>query len=389
MRIVMFCQTVLSDWNHGDAHFLRGIATELLSRGHGVSIFEPQDSASLHSLLAQYGEGPLRRFREIYPGLTSQRYELGKLDLNKALEGADVVLVHEWNDPALVRRAGEHRSRKGGYALFFHDTGHRLAAAPESLPDCELSSYDGVLACSAALRELYEKSGRVRRTWTWHQAVDTRVFQPAAKREPAGDLIWIGNWGGPERVVQVDEFLVQPSRALSLKTRVHGIQYPAEAVRALGEAGIDYAGWLPDFEAPGAFAKYRCTIHIPRRTCAGILPGFPTMRIFEALACGIPLVSAPWDDAEGLFRPGKDFLVARDGREMTEQLRALRHDPEMSCELAQRGLETVRARHTCAHRVNELLAICVELNKARPPRAPHPEVMLEEIVEGKLREVVA
>src|SRR4051812_15369924 len=112
MRIVMFCQTVLSDWNHGDAHFLRGIATELLARGHEVSIFEPQDSPSLHRVLTQYGEGPLRRFREIYPELTSHRYEPGKLDLNRALEGAEMVLVHEWNDPAVVRRIGEHHGRK-------------------------------------------------------------------------------------------------------------------------------------------------------------------------------------------------------------------------------------------------------------------------------------
>src|SRR5262249_49418647 len=156
-----------------------------------------------------------------------------------------------------VRRIGEHRARKGGYLVFFHDTGHRMAAAPENLPATELSNYDGVLACGAALRELHEKSGRVSRAWTWHQAADTRVFHPVATREACGDLIWIGNWGGPERAAQVDEFLVQPARALSLKTRVHGIQYPAEAVHALREAGVDYAGWLPDFEAPGAFAKYR------------------------------------------------------------------------------------------------------------------------------------
>jgi spore maturation protein CgeB len=312
---------------------------------------------------------------------------LSRLDLNKVLDGADLVLVHEWNDPDLVRRIGEHRASKGGYLLFFHDTGHRLAAAPESLPDCKLSNYDGVLACSAALRETYEQSGRVQRSWIWHQAADTRVFHPGEKREPDGDLIWIGNWGGPERAAQVSEFLVQPSRALSLRTRVHGIQYPAEAVHALREAGIDYAGWLPDFEAPGAFARYRFTIHIPRSACAGILPGFPTTRIFEALACGIPLVSAPWVDTEGLFTPGEDFLAARDGAEMTEQLRRLRNDPELGFELARHGLETIRARHTCAHRVNELLALCVELKNA--PLALNPEVMLEEVVDRKMGEVLA
>jgi spore maturation protein CgeB len=90
------------------------------------------------------------------------------------------------------------------------------------------------------------------------------------------------------------------------------------------------------------------------------LPGIPTIRPFEALACGIPLVSAPWDDAEGLFRPG-DFLWARDGTEMRRHLRALLADPAMREEQARRGLETIRARHTCRHRVEELLGILEQL----------------------------
>jgi spore maturation protein CgeB len=83
--------------------------------------------------------------------------------------------------------------------------------------------------------------------------------------------------------------------------------------------------------------------------------------VFEALACGIPLVSAPWDDAEGLFTPGEDFLVARDGAEMRGHLRALLDDPDAARRMAERGRATVLARHTCAHRVDELLAIHDEL----------------------------
>jgi spore maturation protein CgeB len=54
------------------------------------------------------------------------------------------------------------------------------------------------------------------------------------------------------------------------------------------------------------------------------LPGIPTIRVFEAFACGLPLVCAAWEDAEGLFTPGEDYLVAHDGREMTRQMRASR-----------------------------------------------------------------
>lgn len=52
------------------------------------------------------------------------------------------------------------------------------------------------------------------------------------------------------------------------------------------------------------FAQFKVTIHVPRRPYTQALPGIPTIRLFEALACGIPLIGAPWDDVEGLFTPG-------------------------------------------------------------------------------------
>ena len=76
---------------------------------------------------------------------------------------------------------------------------------------------------------------------------------------------------------------------------------------------------------------------------------------------GIPLVSAPWEDAEGLFEPGKDFLQARDGNEMARHLRDVLREPALARSLAQHGRRTILERHTCAHRVAELLAIAEEL----------------------------
>lgn len=357
MKVVFFYHTVLSDWNHGNAHFLRGVASELLSRGNEVAIYEPADSWSLRNLLTQYGEAPLRRFREVYPGLTPARYQLEELDLDAALDGADIVLVHEWNDHSLVRRVGEHRVRSGSYRLFFHDTHHRMVTAPESMAGYELSGYDGVLAYGDVLRELYEASGRVKQAWTWHEAADTRVFRPMPEVQKEGDLVWIGNWGDDERTAELEEFLIQPCAALNVKARVHGVRFPVEAVHRLAEAGIDYAGWLPNFDAPQTFAKYKVTVHVPRQPYVAALPGIPTIRVFEALACGIPLICSPWPDVEGLFEPGKDFLVARDGKEMCEHLRAVLNDPGLASDLARHGLETIHEHHTCAHRVDELLAI--------------------------------
>ena len=81
------------------------------------------------------------------------------------------------------------------------------------------------------------------------------------------------------------------------------------------------------------------------------------------MACGIPLVCSPWNDTEGLFDPGADFLVARNGAEMKKHIRALLEDKQMAREIAAHGLETIRSRHTCAHRVDELLQIYGEAAK--------------------------
>jgi spore maturation protein CgeB len=366
VRVVIFCHSLVSDWNHGNAHFLRGVCGELLARGHQVQVYEPADAWSASNLVAEHGEGPLQCFARAYPQLHSTRYALGTLDLETALGEADLVLVHEWNDHDLVKRIGLHRRDNPHYRLLFHDTHHRAVTAPDSMGAYDLRHYDGVLAFGSAIRDLYRKLGWAQRAWTWHEAADHRVFKPVPGTPRDGDLVWIGNWGDEERTAELHEFLLEPVRTLGLNARIHGVRYPAHALAALQEAGIGYGGWLPNYDAPNVFARYRVTVHVPRRPYVAALPGIPTIRVFEALACGIPLVSAPWDDCEGLFEPGADFLVARNGAEMREQLRAVLNDSQLAQSLAAQGQRTILARHTCAHRVDELLAIYAEL---APPRA--------------------
>src|SRR5919108_393851 len=194
MNVVLFVHSIVSDWNHGNAHFLRGVATELLARGHAVDVYEPRDGWSLRHLLAERGAEALAVFRAAYPDLSSRPYELGTLDLDRALAGADLVLVHEWNEPELVRRLGEHRAKHHGYRLLFHDTHHRAVTDPDRLPH-DLEHYDGVLAFGRVVRDLYLARGWARRAWIWHEAADTRVFRPleGERREREGDLVWIGN----------------------------------------------------------------------------------------------------------------------------------------------------------------------------------------------------
>src|SRR5690606_36175576 len=156
---------------------------------------------------------------------------------------------------------------------------------------------------------------------------------------------------------EMSSFLIEPARNLALSGNVHGVRYPRAALDALGRTRLTYRGWLANHDVPAAFARHRATLHVARRPYVESLPGIPTIRVFEALACGIPLVCAPWEDREGLFRPGRDYLVAPDGARMERHLRAVLDDPDLAASLARSGLETIRARHTCRHRVDELLEI--------------------------------
>jgi spore maturation protein CgeB len=408
VRVVIFCHSLVSDWNHGNAHFLRGIVQELVDRNCAVRVFEPQDGWSRTNLLRDHGNVAIHAFHRAYPRLHSDTYDLASLDLNDAIGDADLVMVHEWTDRHLVARIGRHRADSGAYVLFFHDTHHRSATEPASMSAYDLSHYDGVLAFGDVVRETYLRRGWAQRVWTWHEAADMRVFYPRSRpahvepdEHPAercdatarfdnqhegescclqvgsgfsgsfdsstlgGDVVWIGNWGDEERTSELEEFLFAPVTRLGLRATVFGVRYPEAALERLAAAGIDYRGWLPNHQVPEVFARFTATIHIPRRPYLESLPGIPTIRPFEALACGIPLVSARWHHSAGLFAPGEDFLVARDGDEMTAHLSSLMTDATLRARLAARGLATVMARHTCAQRVDELMAI---YEQVRTPR---------------------
>lgn len=364
MKVVYFSHSLVSDWNHGNAHFLRGIVAELQDRGHEVSVLEPAGGWSRANLEGAHGQRPLREFRRVFPDLAAREYDLGTLDLEHELEDADLAIVHEWNEPSLVQRVGEHRARHDGYRLFFHDTHHRACTAPEEMERFELSAYDGVLAYGEVIRRIYLERGWVARAWTWHEAADIRVFHPLPAIASEADLVWIGNWGDGERSEELREFLLKPARQLRLRGSVHGVRYPRSARLGIALSGLRYRGWVANYRVPELFARHRLTVHVPRRPYVETLPGIPTIRPFEALACGIPLVCSPWDDCEGLFRTEQDYLVARDTSEMREAMQAILEFPELAAKLRESGLETIRTRHTCAHRVDELLAIDEELRGA-------------------------
>lgn len=364
LRIAYFAHSLRSDWNNGNAHFLRGLARGMVALGHDWIVFEPESGWSIENLRVEArGESSITDFMRIYSDLTIETYSDDETmhQWRKRMDGMDVVILHEWNSPGLAQRLLDLRDELG-FRLLFHDTHHRASSSPEQIQHFGLDQFDGILAFGAALQAIYQERFGISRVWVLHEAADTTVFHPQPETPKSLDAVWIGNWGDDERSAEISEFFLKPAAALVDRTKfaIFGVRYPKAGLRALREAHVCYGGYLPNLDAASVYAAARLTVHIPRQQYTSAMTGIPTIRVFEALACGIPLISAPWQDTEQLFRPD-DFIFAQNSCEMISAMRALLDCPAAALAQARRGLETVLARHTCDHRARELTNICEEL----------------------------
>lgn len=363
-NIAYFAHSLRSDWNNGNAHFLRGLLNSLVQLGHCVTVHEPESSWSMENLKSEAtGEQSLRQFAETYSDLQIQPYDSSYLSDSEVwrerLGQVDLVIVHEWNPPVLAQTLLKLRDEIK-FPICFHDTHHRVSSSPEQIRLFNVDRFDGVFAFGETLRKLYRDTLQIKRVWTLHEAADTDVFRPFPTAQKKNDVVWIGNWGDDERSAEIKEFLLTPAQEMhDHRFSIYGVRYPEDGLTALSMAGVHYCGYLANLAAPAAYAESRLTVHIPRQQYVTAMTGIPTIRVFEALASGIPLISAPWTDSEQLFRQG-DFLTARNAGEMRRAMEYLLNDREAAQAQALRGLETIVAHHTCRHRAQQLITIFEE-----------------------------
>ena len=364
-RIAYLSHTLRSDWNNGNAHFLRGLVDNLRLLGHDITAFEPAHEWSLDNLRQEgRGEASLAQFTALYPELSIETYPAAQASdrgtWREQLRDTEVVILHEWNPPALAHALLDLRDELG-FKLLFHDTHHRASSSPESIGLFGIDRFDGVLAFGEALRSIYSDRLDIHDVWTLHEAADTRIFRPLPPAVKQQEVVWIGNWGDDERSAEIREYLLEPAAALRpYRFTIHGVRYPVDGLAALDKAGVSYGGYLPNTEAPRVYSESALTVHVPRQQYSGAMKGIPTIRVFEALACGIPLLSAPWEDTEELFREG-DLRFANSGTVMRSAMQAFLEDSKLAEAQAARGLETILAHHTCRHRAEQVTSILEEL----------------------------
>lgn len=368
LDIRYFAHSWVSDWNHGNAHFLRGLARALQNAGQKVRCYEELGSWSLRNLIKHENEraiGAIDDFRKNFPDLRVQFYNNDdrlRDWLLSELRGADIVILHEWSHPLLVNQILDLKS-KFRFRALLHDTHHRAYSSPREILQFNLHLFDGVLAFGESIRRIYTNGFGIQRVWTFHEAADIQSFRPMTL-EKSIDALWLGNWGDDERTRELEAFLLQPAEQLTnLKFVVYGVRYPQEARAKLTRANIDYRGYLPNLKSPEAYNQAKVALHIPRRQYANGLGGIPTIRMFEAMACRAFLLCSPWQDDEGLFRREQDYVCASSGEAMRAILHEMSRDEAARSQIAENGFNTILQRHTCAHRAAELITICQELGQ--------------------------
>lgn len=351
MKLVVFGLAVSSSWGNGHATLWRALCKGLARRGHQVTFFE-RDAPWYREARDFAGQPGLETV--IYPEWPAVRAEAAR-----AVRGSDGAIVTSYCpdgvDAARLVQETPGPSVRAFYDLDTPVTLERLGAGdrPDYLPPEGLGGFDLVLSYTggAALERLRTDLG-ARRTAPLYGSVDPELHRPVAAQGSGRrfDLSYLGTWAADRQAV-LERLFIQPARALPAhRFAIAGAQYPRDFPWT---ANIFFLRHMPPSDHPGFFAASRLTLNVTRRAMAEC--GWcPSGRLFEAAACGTPLLSDAWEGLGDFFRPGEEILIARDAGEaigaVTLEDGALRR-------IAARARERTLAEHGCDRRAAELEAL--------------------------------
>ncbi len=350
MRIIFLGLTITSSWGNGHATTYRGLVRELCARGHDVLFLEHDkpwyaDHRDLPN--PPYGRTAL------YDGLDDlrQRFAGDVRDADAVIVGSyvpDGVAVGDW----VVTTAGGVRA--------FYDIDTPVTLAKLVRGDAEYLSrdliprYDLYLSFTGGptLDRLEREFGSPRAR-PLYCSVDPALYYPEDVH-PGWDLGYLGTYSD-DRQPTMDRLLLEPSRRWDAgRFVVAGPQYPD----TIEWGRVDRVAHLPPAEHRAFYSRQRFTLNVTRADM--IAAGYsPSVRLFEAAACGTPIISDAWDGFDGFFRPGEEALIARSADDVLGYLRNI--DDATRRSIGQRGRERVLAAHTAAHRAAELASHLLEL----------------------------
>jgi len=356
MKIVVFGLTISSSWGNGHATLWRGLVGALVRRGWDVVFFEKDvpyyaGARDLHAI-----EGGELVLYDDWEAIRPQAV--------RSLRDADVAMVTSYCPDAVGATALVTEAPRALKIFYDLDTPVTLAALAEGDPPAYigphgLRDFDLVLSYTGgeALTGLAERLG-ARRAVPLYGHVDPRVHRPAAPRpEFAGDLSYLGTYAA-DRQDGVQRFLIEPARRRpQARFIIGGAQYPAEFPWT---DNVFFVRHLPPQEHPAFFSSSRLTLNVTRRAMAA-MGWCPSGRLFEAAACGAPVISDVWPGISDFFTPGEEILLAHTSEDV---LAALDRSPEDLARIGNRARERVLAEHTSDHRAAAFETIVAAASQA-------------------------
>jgi spore maturation protein CgeB len=348
MKLVIFGLSVSSSWGNGHATLWRGLIRALTSLGHEVVFYERD--------VPYYAE---HRDLTSLSGAKLHLYSTWEAVLHRAradVEDADVAIVTSYCPDGLA--ATDLLCCSGGGVRVFYDldtpvTLERLRtgdAVPYIGPH-GLSDFDLVLSYTggAALGELTQRLG-ARRVLPLYGSVDLQVHYPVAPVDRyRADLSYLGTYA-EDRQQALLELLIEPARRLPHRRfLIGGAQYPAAFPWS---DNIYFVRHLPPAEHAAFYCSSRITLNVTRAPMAEM--GYcPSGRLFEAAACGAPVLSDWWEGLSEFFEPDSEILVARSAQ---EAIALLDTSDAQLVRMARAARERVLRDHTADRRAAQLVA---------------------------------
>jgi len=347
MKLIIFGLSITSSWGNGHATTYRGLVRELARRGHRITFFERE--APWHATNRDLPSPPYCR-TILYSSLEQCfGYYGGEIG------NADWVIVGSYVPEGI--KVGERVTRRGNVPAAFYDfdtpvTLAKLAASACGYLQADLvPRYKLYLSCAggACLGELKYRYG-AQTVRPLYYSVDPELHYPETELRPLWDLGYLGSYS-PVRQPPLEQLLCHPAASWQEgRFAVAGPQYPATINWPPNTERFEH---LPPERHRTFYGSQRFTLNVTRSDMTK-MGHSPSMRLFEAAACGVPVISDYWRGIEDFFVPGKEILIAENSADVQRYLREFPEAERLA--LGQRARAKVLAAHTAAHRAQELEA---------------------------------
>jgi spore maturation protein CgeB len=350
LAVTILGLSITSSWGNGHATTFRALVRELVAAGHDVTFLERD--VPWYASNRDMPEPPWGR-TVLYGSLQELRDRHAA-----AVRDADLVVVGSYVPDGAAVGDWVQQEARNLTAFYDIDTPVTLAKLArgehEYLRPDQIAGYGLYLSFTGGptLRRLEDEFGSPRAR-VLYCSVDPQLYFP--EPQPAAwDLGYMGTYSD-DRQPGVNRLLLEPARQWSGgRFIVAGPQYPADIA---WPANVEYRPHLPPAEHRAFYNRQRFTLNITRADM--IAAGWsPSVRLFEAAACGTPMISDHWDGIETLLVPGREIVLAGSPAEVLAVLRGMGEDERL--QMGQRARARILAEHTAAHRAQQLVGYVLD-----------------------------